>query len=287
MLFISSIPVIIFVLLLLFILGGIYLKFKRNRNFDFGSAGISLPKYEDIPLCREIPCGGDLYRAYWVAYEYNVVDFNDSRNGIVGAILLKLLYEKRISIVQNDENRKNFKIDLSLLEHTDNNAENDFIDMLKESAGENMIVENEEFKQWCKLNYVKIERLYTTIIRYATRNLVKDGYITQVKKGNKVKNVVDSRLKEEAIKLYGLKKFLASYSLIDERDANEVHMWEEYLIYAQLFGMADKANSQLAKIYPDLRVERSYNDSSLKVLFYDALFSYFEYFESNKIEVIE
>ena len=116
----------------------VYLKSNRNRNFDFRSEDISLPKYEDISMCREIHCSGDLYRTYWVAYEYNVVDFNESRKGIIGAILLKLLHEKRISIVQK-------------------------------------------------------------------------------RVGKKLINVVDLSLKEEAIKLYELKKFSASYSLIDER----------------------------------------------------------------------
>ena len=281
------VEICILLIITLCIIGIIYLKYNRNRNFDFGKEGVKLPNYADIPLFRDIPCDGDLYRAYWVAYEYNIIDFNESRNGLIGAILLKLLKENRIKIIPNEENNHNYGIDISMLEYTDNVAENEFIDMLKKSAGENLIIENDEFKDWCNSNYLIVDRFYTKVIRYETRNLIKDGYIKQVRKGRKIKNVVDSKLKQEAINLYGLKKFLASYSLIDEREIKEVHIWDKYLIYAQLFGMADKANSQLAKIYPDLRVERSYNDSSFKVLFYDALFSYFEYFESNKTEVIE
>lgn len=270
------------------VIGIIYLKYNRNRNFDFGKEGIKLPKYDDIPLYRDIPCDGDLYRAYWVAYEYNVVNFNDSRNGLIGAILLKLLKENRIKIISNKENNKNYSIDLSLLEHTDNTAENEFIDMLKKSAGDNLVVENDEFKNWCSYNYFTIDRFYTKVIRYETRNLIKDGYITQIKKGNKIKNVVDSKLKEEAIKLYGLKKFMDSYSLIDEREIKEVHIWDEYLIYAQLFGMADKVSDQLSKIYPDLRFDTNYNNTSSSTKFFcDIILSVIEYFDSNKIETIE
>ena len=277
----------ILLIITLCIIGIIYLKYNRNRNFDFGKEGVKLPNYADIPLFRDIPCDGDLYRAYWVAYEYNIIDFNESRNGLLGAILLKLLKENRIKIIPNEENNHNYGIDISMLEYTDNVAENEFIDMLKKSAGENLIIENDEFKDWCNTNYLIVDRFYTKVIRYETRNLIKDGYIKQIRKGRKIKNVVDSKLKQEAINLYGLKKFLASYSLIDEREIKEVHIWDEYLIYAQLFGMADKVSDQLSKIYPNMRFDSKYNSNTFMTFICDIILSIIEYFESNKTEVIE
>lgn len=281
------VEICILLIITLCIIGIIYLKYNRNRNFDFGKEGVKLPNYADIPLFRDIPCDGDLYRAYWVAYEYNIIDFNESRNGLIGAILLKLLKENRIKIIPNEENNHNYGIDISMLEYTDNVAENELIDMLKKSAGENLIIENDEFKDWCNSNYLIIDRFYTKVIRYETRNLIKDGYIKQVRKGRKIKNVVDSKLKQEAINLYGLKKFLASYSLIDEREIKEVHIWDEYLIYAQLFGMADKVSDQLSKIYPNMRFDSKYNSNTFMTFICDIILSIIEYFESNKIEVIE
>lgn len=281
------VEICILLIITLCIIGIIYLKYNRNRNFDFGKEGVKLPNYADIPLFRDIPCDGDLYRAYWVAYEYNIIDFNESRNGLIGAILLKLLKENRIKIIPNEENNHNYGIDISMLEYTDNVAENEFIDMLKKSAGENLIIENDEFKDWCNSNYLIVDRFYTKVIRYETRNLIKDGYIKQIRKGRKIKNVVDSKLKQEAINLYGLKKFLASYSLIDERKIKEVHIWDEYLIYAQLFGMADKVSDQLSKIYPNMRFDSKYNSNTFMTFICDIILSIIEYFESNKTEVIE
>ena len=281
------VEICILLIITLCIIGIIYLKYNRNRNFDFGKEGVKLPNYADIPLFRDIPCDCDLYRAYWVAYEYNIIDFNESRNGLIGAILLKLLKENRIKIIPNEENNHNYGIDISMLEYTDNVAENEFIDMLKKSAGENLIIENDEFKDWCNSNYLIVDRFYTKVIRYETRNLIKDGYIKQIRKGRKIKNVVDSKLKQEAINLYGLKKFLASYSLIDEREIKEVHIWDEYLIYAQLFGMADKVSDQLSKIYPNMRFDSKYNSNTFMTFICDIILSIIEYFESNKTEVIE
>ena len=53
-------------------------------------------------------------------------------------------------------------------------------------------------------------------------------------------------LKEEAIQLAGLKKYLQEYTLIKEREAIEVHLFEEYLIYAQMMGIAKEVAKAVA-----------------------------------------
>ena len=59
-------------------------------------------------------------------------------------------------------------------------------------------------------------------------------------------------LKEEATKLLGLKRFLLDYSLINKREVIEVKLWEDYLIFAQILGIADKVSEQFSKLYPDM-----------------------------------
>ena len=56
---------------------------------------------------------------------------------------------------------------------------------------------------------------------------------------------------DEAIHLKGLKKFLLDFSIMPEREYFEVEIWEEYLIFAQLLGIADKVEKQFKKLYPD------------------------------------
>lgn len=47
-------------------------------------------------------------------------------------------------------------------------------------------------------------------------------------------------------------------TIIDEKKAIEVHMWDEYLIFAQSFGIADKVAKQFKDFHP---VE--YNDNMI------------------------
>lgn len=54
------------------------------------------------------------------------------------------------------------------------------------------------------------------------------------------------------VKLYGLKKFLEEFSTIDTKEVLEVKHWEEYMMFACLFGIADKVSTQLKHLHPDL-----------------------------------
>ena len=51
--------------------------------------------------------------------------------------------------------------------------------------------------------------------------------------------------------MFGLKKFLKEFSLLDERHVNEVSLWKDYMIYATLFGIADQVIKDMKKINPE------------------------------------
>ena len=63
----------------------------------------------------------------------------------------------------------------------------------------------------------------------------------------------------------GLKKFLKEFSAIDTREPIEVNLWNEYLMYAQIFGLAKEVADQFKKLYPEViqdmeRYGYNYND---------------------------
>ena len=64
---------------------------------------------------------------------------------------------------------------------------------------------------------------------------------------------------EDSKRLLGLKIFLKEFSEIDKRETIEVHIWDEYLMFAYLFGIADKVLSQLKKLYPEI-IEQNINN---------------------------
>ena len=75
-----------------------------------------------------------------------------------------------------------------------------------------------------------------------------------------------SKLKEEAEHLVGFKKFLLDFSIMPEREYKEVAVWEEYLIFANVLGIADKVSEQFSKIYPNFNEQASFDiDTSTMV----------------------
>ena len=56
-------------------------------------------------------------------------------------------------------------------------------------------------------------------------------------------------------KVVEFKNFLSDFTLSEERGAPEIVLWQEYLVFAELFGMADKVTKNLEKLYPTVYQE--------------------------------
>lgn len=226
-----------------------------TKSFNFGPQGKVLPK--DIPNYRDIPFDKDIYRTFWIAEGYKL---NKNKTDFLGAILLKWLKEQKITIKKIEagfiKKKEETAIDLTKEVTFDSALEQELYVMMKE-ASRDSILESKEFEKWCNNNYSKILSWFDKIIDDETNKLINEGKITVTEKTTfkvfKSKEyVVDSSMKEEAIKLKGLKNFLEEFSRIDDKEAIEVNMWEYYLIYAQILGIADKVAKQFKKLYPEI-----------------------------------
>ena len=54
----------------------------------------------------------------------------------------------------------------------------------------------------------------------------------------------------EACHVIEFKNFLKDFTLSKQREAVEVGLWKDYLVFAQLYGIADKVAEQFKKLYP-------------------------------------
>lgn len=226
-----------------------------TRTLDFGQNGKVLPK--DVPNYRDIPFNKDIFRTFWIAEGYKL---NKNKTDFLGAILLEWLKEQKISIKKVEtgiiKKKEETAIDLTKEITFDNTLEQDLYNMMKE-ASKDGILESKEFERWCNNNYDKILSWFDKVIDSQTDKLVSEGKIVETEKvsmkifKSKVYQV-DPSMKEEGVKLKGLKNFLEEFSRIDDKEAIEVNMWEYYLIYAQILGIADKVAKQFKKLYPEI-----------------------------------
>jgi len=245
---------------------------KIGANLNFGLEGKKISEDKKKDYWREIPVNKDLEIAFWTALQYNVVPTSVLKEGIIGAILLKWFKEEKISISKTRKGLFNFRdnnyaIDFSDFNFTEDLAEYKLLQILQSASGYNNVLEAREFKRWCTRNYGAIEKWFYELALWAQNKLEQQGIIDVIKEEKrflfttytKVYKNVSPSVKEEAIKLIGLKNFFEDFSIIDKREYFEVHIWEEYLIFAQLLGVADKVESQFGKLYPKFNNEPKFD----------------------------
>lgn len=233
-------------------------------GIDYGKWGKKIKK-EEINYFRDLPCGKDIYKAYFVATLYGL---NKKKEDFLGTIFLKWLNEEKIGIVETPASffsKSKNSIDLKINESKifTNQFERKLYDMLVQ-ASKDGILENKEFEKWCSKNYSKILGWFDDVIRGQKGVLASGGDLLEVEKvqlkifKSKVYQVQES-LRQEAVYLAGLKKFLIDFSEMKNKEAIEVHLWKEYLMFAQIFGIANKVAKQFKNLYPDLITDMSYD----------------------------
>lgn len=72
-------------------------------------------------------------------------------------------------------------------------------------------------------------------------------------------NVLTQKGIDEHAKWKGLKKYMEDFSLLDKREVPEIVIWEKFLVYATVFGIANKVLKQLKMVYPNLEEQLGTN----------------------------
>lgn len=57
---------------------------------------------------------------------------------------------------------------------------------------------------------------------------------------------------EEAAMWKGLERYMDQYSMLDDKLAGDIVLWEKYLVYATAFGIADKVIKQIKIVHPEM-----------------------------------
>lgn len=239
------------------IIGIIFLAIKKvveNNGYGYKDN-----KKLDIKPFRDIPCDKNIYYGNTLL-KLNGKDYKETN--IAGAIILNLI-RKDVIKVEEKETGTLIKKEKNILYITDNvtnldEYEKRLYDMLKEASKDNYL-EVKEMEKWCSKNYDKYFKFFSDIATNGIDNLKSQNHIYKrtSKSECKYKNVMDDKLYFDSCYLYGLKEFLKDFSKIDSKEAIEVKLWDEYLMFAYLFGIADKVYKQFKDLYPEL-IENNY-----------------------------
>ena len=198
--------------------------------------------YDDIPVFRDLPLKEDYYMAFYLASQYGL---NKNDLYLIDVILLKWIKDGNV-LITDDHNIK-------LNKEPSNKFELDLYNMMLINSEDN-ILNNYEFKRYCKRNYKLIGKWLTNVLiskqneiinnrEYIDVVWIKDSHID----GHYEFRATD-KLNNLALQLAGLKKYFHSFTMLDEKKSIEVRQWQEYLIYAAIFGVATNISEEFNKI---------------------------------------
>ena len=191
---------------------------------------------KDLLWYRDIPLGGDLQQTNDMlnAYKY----FNTDYNHLLSACILKLINLGAITIEQHlNEKGKNVQ-NFVIHDLKDGDKQPVLLkkvhQIFQKAAGSDTILKPKELKSFMRSNY---------------NQSITDSFINTLHTKTSLSSYKD-RL-DEARQVFGLKKYLKEFSLIDERHVQEVSLWKDYMIYATLFGIADQVIKDMKQINPE------------------------------------
>ncbi len=236
-------------------------KAAMNKNFAKVISHGKFPK--DLEYFREIPCNQDVFYAYFLAHSYNLLK---NQQDFLGTLILSWIKDKYVT-VELQEKKKLFKTTEEATLVMDyqkffadidcDSIEGKMFNYMYE-ASKDGILEEREFEKYCEKNYSTVLGWFDSVILEEKTKAVERGLLEQ--KPNKFyKHYETQSIYNEAKKLAGLKKFLKDFSSIEDKSSIEVHLWEYYLMYAQIFGIAEKVAAEFKKLYPDVITDLSYN----------------------------
>ena len=218
---------------------------------------------KDVLAFRDLPFKDDFGKAYLVADEYKLTK---QKTDYLGAVILKWIKDGNVSVTTEEKGIfKNKETKIEFVKDPIDEKELELWNMMKIAAKDN-ILEKNEFKKYCSNHYSKVLGWFDKVESYEYTKLSSDRqYIDNVMtKGmfGREKQVMGATnlLNEKAAHMAGLKKFFKEFDNMSDKRAIEVQMWREYLIYAQIFGMAKEVAKEFKNLYPDVITDDMYNN---------------------------
>lgn len=207
---------------------------------------------------RDIPQNGNLDVAAWMGADYKLCE--NKEGTLMGAHILRFMQNGCVELVTKQEDRKlglgsKASTSIRLIKSPDKGDETakKLYDLMKAAAGEDGILQQKEFERYCAEEYSDFNSIEEDARANGDRILANQECFTSSKLGYKyyrATRALNEKGIEELQKFAGLKKYLLDFSLISEREAPEVHIWNDYMVYACFLGIADKVEEKLKKYFP-------------------------------------
>ena len=192
---------------------------------------------------RDVPLEGNLLASYYLLAKGNRFGMSAPANNLIGALFLRWIMEGKLLVQPDPKSEKRVNLLFKAENGSEDDVENDVFLWARASSGDNLLLERGEFEKWSTKNYKKMTAWPDRASARGKSWFRKKGYF-------KAEGICTEEGAVQACHLIEFQNFLKDFTLSGERSAPEVGLWKDYLVFAQLFGIADKVAKQFQKLYP-------------------------------------
>lgn len=224
-------------------LSGIKAKAKRNKTYF-----------------RELPLQSNICAVYTAL---KMTGLNASENDVIGAFLLRWLQSGYIEFRKTAKTglgsafgKEEPSIVLRCRPASDDWVETSLYDLLSKAAGKDGILQEKELYRWAKCHYEEMKEWLNRAFARGRLTLSSMDFYHRIYRPSyfnmhlKEDNAFTEKGRREMLHLYGFSNYLKDFTLMQEREPVDVALWDDYLVAAQLFGMADKVAETFSRLYP-------------------------------------
>lgn len=201
---------------------------KRKRELLGG-------RMKDVPWFRDAPLGGNLKKSSNILLCFSGNTMQE-RQRLIAAYITRLFYRGAFEVVPQPGKSKplmrikDLEIDGSEDPDSDAALEFELYTFIKEAAGDDGLLQKNELGRWADDH----GRL---LYKWGQRAV--DG------------TTIWTIKPEEARQVFGLRRYLKDFTLIKDRGVVEVKLWNNYLVFASLYGIADQLMKDFRKVCPE------------------------------------
>lgn len=195
---------------------------------------------------RDAPNDGNLNATYQLGLVSNLCE----EDALLGAYLLRLVSHGSLECCEDSlDEEESARLRLCHAPRSGDEYEDVLYTILEAAAGADGILNPQELQNYCKTNYKPMFRFMDSCERNGMQALVQGSCL---KYGNlETEKDLTKEGQRQLNEIYGLKHFLLDFSLIRERGIEETVIWQDYMVYAHMMGIADKLEAQIRDLYPD------------------------------------
>ncbi|MBO4585814.1 MAG: DUF2207 domain-containing protein [Bacteroidales bacterium] len=209
---------------------------------------------------RDAPLEGNLFAAYYALSKGRFSVGPAPANNLIGAFFLRWIMDGVVTVEPDPSSSKRVNLSFRKELLSADSVEQDLFHFARIASGDNLLLEKGEFEKWSTKNYNKVTAWPTRAQSRGKSWFYEKGYFVRA-------STCTTDGAKEACHVIEFQNFLKDFTISNQRVATDVKLWKDYLVYAQLFGIAEKVAQQFKKLYPaefaEVANQTGMNDTTL------------------------